>query len=246
MSPVVTFPTSTATDRYLLRSIHLVNTSGATALVSSNILYATGNTAYMANAIPVAPGGVMEFIKTYQIFQPGDKINLQGFNATGTATANLMSVMLTYETFYNDVSYMGTGQTITTSGTNTNVYNSANSYSIIESIKIVNLQSSNIPVTCYWGDANGVPRAHLAYGLQIPPNSSVELLQSTKRINQYDSIYVSYTGGETNGVSAFVSARYGPAYTIGTYTATGLPGNTITASFGTSANEGTGLYYTIE
>ena len=246
MSPVVTFPTTTATDRYLLRSIHLVNTSGATALVSSNILYATGNTAYMANAIPVAPGGVMEFIKTYQIFQPGDKINLQGYNAAGTATANLMSVMLTYETFYNDVSYMGTGQTITTSGTNTNVYNSANSYSIIESIKIVNLQSSNIPVTCYWGDANGVPRAHLAYGLQIPPNSSVELLQSTKRINQYDSIYVSYTGGETNGVSAFVSARYGPAYTIGTYTSTGLPGNTITASFSTSANEGTGLYYTIE
>jgi hypothetical protein len=246
MSSVVTFPTTTATDRYLLRSIHLVNTSGSTALVSSNILYATGNTAYMANAIPVAPGGVMEFIKTYQIFQPGDKINLQGFNAAGTATANLMSVMLTYETFYNDTSYMGVGQTITTSGTNTSVYNSANSYSIIESIKIVNLQSSNIPVTCYWGDANGVPRAHLAYGLQIPPNSSVELLQSTKRINQYDSIYVSYTGGATNGVSAFVSARYGPAYTIGTYTSTGLPGNTITASFGTSANEGTGLYYTIE
>jgi hypothetical protein len=246
MSSVVTFPTSSATDRYLLRSLHLVNTSGATAFVSSNVLYATGNTAYMANVIPVAPGGVMEFIKTYQIFQPGDKINLQGYNTAGAATANLMSVMLTYETFYNDISYMGVGQTVTTSGTNTSVYNSANSYSIIESIKIVNLQSSNIPVTCYWGDANGVPKAHLAYGLQIPPNTSVELLQSTKRINQYDSIYVSYTGGATNGVSAFVSARYGPAYTIGSYTSTGLPGNTITASFGTSANEGTGLYYTIE
>jgi hypothetical protein len=200
----------------------------------------------MANIIPVAPGGVMEFIKTYQIFQPGDKINLQGFNATGTATANLMSIMLTYETFYNDNSYMGTGQTIAASGTNTKIYNSANSFSIIESVKFINLQTSTVPITCYWGDANGVPRAHLAFGLQLPPNSSVELLQSTKRINQGDALYASYTGGSANGVSAFVSARYGSAYTIGTYTSAALPGNTITTSFSTSANEGTGLYYTIE
>jgi hypothetical protein len=224
----------------------LVNTSGATALVSSNVLYATGNTAYMANVIPVAPGGVMEFIKTYQIFQPGDQINLQGYNTSGAATANLMSVMLTYETFYNDNSYMGTGQTIATSGTNTKIYNSANSFSIIESVKFVNLQPSIVPVTCYWGDANGVPKAHLAFGLQLPPNSSVELLQSTKRINQGDALYASYTGGATNGVSAFVSARYGAAYTIGTYTSATSPGNTITTSFSTSANEGTSLYYTIE
>ena len=246
MSPVLTFPTSSATDRYLLRSLHLVNTSDATALVSSNVLYATGNTAYLANAIPVVPGGVMEFIKTYQIFQPGDSINLQGFNTSGTATANLMSIMLTYETFYNDNSYMGTGQTIATSGTNTKIYDSANSFSVIESVKFVNLQSTTVPITCYWGDANGVPRAHLAFGLQLPPNTSVELLQATKRINQYDGLYASYTGGSTNGVSAFVSARYGSGYTIGSYTSTGLPGNTITASFGTTANEGTGLYYTIE
>jgi hypothetical protein len=246
MSPVLTFPTSSPTDRYLLRSLHLVNTSGATALVSSNILYATGNTAYMANVIPVAAGGVMEFIKTYQIFQPGDQINLQGYNTAGTATANLMSVMLTYETFYNDNSYMGTGQTIAASGTNTKIYNSANSFSIIESVKFVNLQTSTVPITCYWGDANGLPKAHLAFGLQLPPNSSVELLQSTKRINQGDGLYASYSGGSANGVSAFVSARYGAAYTIGTYTSAALPGNTITTSFSTTANEGTTLYYTLE
>ena len=246
MSSVITFPTTSANDRFLLRSLHLVNTSGATALVSSNVLYATGNTAYMANAIPVVAGGVLEFIKTHQIFQPGDKINLQGYNTAGTATANLMSVMLTYETFYNDTSYMGTGQTIAASDTNTKIYNSANSFSIIESVKFVNLQPITVPITCYWGDANGVPKAHLAFGLQLPPNTSIELLQSTKRINQGDALYASYTAGAGNGVSAFVSARYGPAYTIDTFTSSVLPGTTITASFGTSANEGTSLYYTIE
>ena len=81
MSPIVTFPSSNATDRFLLRSIHVVNTSGATVQISGNVLYATGNTAPFANLIPVAQGGVMEFIKTYQLFQPGDIINLQGFNA---------------------------------------------------------------------------------------------------------------------------------------------------------------------
>ena len=121
-----------------------------------------------------------------------------------------------------------------------------NPSSIIESVKFVNLQSTTVPITCYWGDANGVPRAHLAFGLQLPPNTSVELLQSTKRINQGDALYASYTAGAGNGVSAFVSARYGPAYTIDTFTSSVLPGNTITASFGTSANEGTSLYYTIE
>ena len=164
----------------------------------------------------------------------------------GTATANLMSVMLTYETFYNDTSYMGTGQTIAASDTNTKIYNSANSFSIIESVKFVNLQPITVPITCYWGDANGVPKAHLAFGLQLPPNTSIELLQSTKRINQGDALYASYTAGAGNGVSAFVSARYGPAYTIDTFTSSVFPGNTITASFGTSANEGTSLYYTIE
>jgi len=246
MSSVITFPNTSGDDRYLLRSLHLVNISGATALVSSNVLYATGNTAYMANLIPVAPGGVMEFIKTYQIFQPGDQINLQGFNTSGVPTSNLMSAMLTYETFYTDSSYRGVGQTITTSGTNTSIYNSANSFSIIESVKFVNLQTSTIPVTCYWADANGVPKAYLAYGLQLPPNSSIELLQSTKRINQYDSLYANYTGGSTNGVSAFVSARYGTSYSIGTYTSSALPGNTLTTSFSTTANDGTILYYSIE
>ena len=246
MSTVLTFPTVPTNDRFLLRSLHVVNTSGSTAQISGNILYATGNTAPFANLIPVAQGGVLEFIKTYQLFQPGDKINLQGFNSAGTPTSNIMTAMLTYETFSADPSFIGIGQTIANVDTNTQIYDSSQSYSIIESIKFVNLQSVPVPVRCYWGDANGVPKAYLSYGLPIPPNSSVELLQSAKRINQNDKIYASYSGAPDAALSVFVSARLGSTYNIAVYTAEAIPGNSVVAAFSTTDTEGSLLYYTIE
>ena len=246
MSSVLTFPTVPSTDRFILRSLHVVNTSGSTAQISGNVLYATGNAAPIANLIPVAQGGVLEFIKTYQLFQPGDTINLQGFNSAGTATANLMTAMLTYETFTADQSFVGIGQTVANVDTNTLIYDSSQSYSIIESIKFINLQSSVVPIRAYWGDANGVPKAYLAYGLQVPPNSSIELLQGPKRINQNDRIYASYSGAPNAAVSVFVSARLGATYTIGPYVAAAPTGNSILAAFSTTDTEGTLLYYTIE
>jgi hypothetical protein len=246
MSSVLTFPSVPTTDRFILRSLHVVNTSGSTAQISGNVLYATGNTAPIANLIPVAQGGVLEFIKTYQLFQPGDTINLQGFNSAGTATANLMTAMLTYETFTADQSFVGIGQTVANVDTNTLIYDSSQSYSIIESIKFINLQSSVVPIRTYWGDANGVPKAYLAYGLQVPPNSSIELLQGPKRINQNDRIYASYSGAPSAAVSVFVSARLGATYTIGPYVAAAPTGNSILAAFSTTDTEGTLLYYTIE
>jgi hypothetical protein len=178
--------------------------SDTPSLISGNILYATGNTAPIASQIPVAVGGVLEFIKKGQLFQPGDKINLQGFNSAGTPTANLMTAMATYEGFTSDSSFIGLGQTIANVNNNTLIYDSSQSYSIIESIKFINLQNTVTPIRAYWGDANSAPKAYLAYNLQIPPNSSVELLQAPKRIELGDKIYASYTNSPNAAVSAFV------------------------------------------
>ena len=246
MSTFVTFPSTPTTTRFILRSLHVANMSDTTSLISGNILYTTGNTASFANQIPVAAGGVLEFIKKGQLFQPGDKINLQGFNSAGAATANLMTAMATYEAFNNDISFIGIGQPIANVNTNTLIYDSPQSYSIIESIKFVNLQNTVAPIRAYWGDANGVPKAYLAYNLQIPPNSSVELLQAPKRIELGDEIWASYTNAPNAAVSAFVSARLGPAYSISAYTPDITTGNTLSVSFASSASEGTTVYYTIE
>ena len=253
MSTMLTFPSSGATNRFILRSLHVVNMSNTTSLISGNISYATGNTAAIANQIPVAAGGVLEFMKKGQLFQPGDKINLQGFNSAATPTANLMTAMFTYETFSTDASFIGIGQTIANASINTVIYDSLQSYSIIESIKFINLQNTIIPIRAYWGDANGAPKAYLAYDLPVPPNSSIELLQAPKRLELTDKIYASYSppGGAppqtpNAAVSAFVSARLGPTYIISSYTPNITTGNTLSVSFASSASEGSTVYYTIE
>ena len=244
MSTMLTFPSVPTTDRFLLRSIHVVNISNETALVSGNILYATGNTAVFGNQIPVAEGGVLEFIDKPQIFQPGDKINLQGFDNSSTATSNILSAMFTYETYSTDPSFIGLGQTLTTNATNYQIYNSDQSSSIVESIKFVNLATTTNTAKLYWADANGVLRTHLAYNLAIPPNSSVDVLAQPKRINFKDTLYASIR--DSTDMSVFVSARLSATYTISENTGNVVPGGTVSSVFTTTDTEGTTLYYTIE
>ena len=244
MSTMLTFPSVPTTDRFLLRSIHVVNISNETALVSGNILYATGNTAVFGNQIPVAEGGVLEFIDKPQIFQPGDKINLQGFDNSSTATSNILSAMFTYETYSTDPSFIGLGQTLTTNATNYQIYNSDQSSSIVESIKFVNLATTTNAAKLYWADANGVLRTHLAYNLAVPPNSSVDVLAQPKRINFKDTLYASIR--DSTDMSVFVSARLSATYTISENTGNVAPGGTVSSVFTTTDTEGTTLYYTIE
>ena len=246
MSTILTLPSVPSTDRYLLRSLLVVNLSDTTSYVSGNILYATGNTASFANQIPVAAGGLLEFVKTGQILQPGDKINLQGFNSSSVATSNVLNAMYTYESFDNDATYIGLGQTITTSNTNTVIYDSFSSYSIVESIKIVNV-GNNIPrVKVFWADANNVPKVYLAYNTPIPTNSSVELITTAKRLEITDKLIVSYDNAEGSSISTFVSARLGVLYSIGSYTASAEVNGSISATFSTTDLDGTILYYSIE
>jgi len=246
MDVEVAFPTVPTTDRFLLRSLLVTNLSDSTSYVSGNILYATGNTAVFANQIPIATGGLVEFIKNGQLFQPGDKVNLQGFNSAGTPTSNILNAMYTYETFDNDPTYIGIGQTLATSNTNITIYNSLNGFSILESIILVNLSASTPRVKLYWADANGTPKVYLAYNTPIPTNSSVELLTAAKRLDITDTLVASYGNAGAGAVSTFVSARTGPTYSIGAYTATAAIAGNISLTFGTTELDGTLIYYTIE
>ena len=247
MSTLVTMPSATAADRFILRSIHVTNISDTTdALLSGNVLYATGNTAMLINQIPIPVGGVVDLMKRGQLLSPGDKINLQGFTSAGTATSNLLSAMFTYETLVADSSYIGIGQTLATSNTNILVYNSDQAASIIESIKIVNLQDSIIPVKLYWGDVNGLVKTHLAYNLSVPSNTSIELLENPKRIEKTDRLYASYRNAANNSISIFTSARLTATFALASYDTTVIPGSPSIISIATTEGEGTVLYYSIE
>jgi len=246
MSTILTTPTIPANDRYLLKSLLVVNTSDTTSYVSGNILYATGNTAVFANQIPVAVGGLLEFVKNGQLLQPGDKINLQGFNSSSVPTSNILNAMYTYESFDNDATYIGVGQNLANSNTNITIYDSSSSFSIVESIRLVNIGTGVPRVRVYWADANNVPKVYLAYNTQIPTNSSVELLTAPKRLDVTDKLIASYDNAANASVAAFVSARLGVLYTVGSYTTTAEVSGNARAVFSTSDVDGTVLYYTIE
>ena len=246
MDVEVAFPSTPTTDRFLLRSLLVVNLTESTAQVSGNILYATGNTAFFANKIPIPAGGLLEFYEKGQLFQPNDKINLQGFDAAGVPTANILNAIYAYETFVNDVAYIGTGTTLAANATNIQVYDSASAFSIIESIKVVNLGSETPKVRLYWADANGAPKGYFAYGTPIPVNTSIEFLQTPKRLEISDKLFAYYTGANANSVSVFVSAKTGPTFTPGFYTANVALSGTVSALFSTTENDGALLYYTIE
>ena len=246
MSNVVTFPSLPTSDRFVLRSIHITNTTDSTTLLSSNVLYASGNTAGLTNRMPVPAGASLELIDKNQLFGPGDVINLQGFNASGTATANLMTYALTYETFSLASDYIGTGTTLAASNTSIQIYDTGTSFSIIEGIKVVNLVDNVVPVKLWWADANGLVKAFYIHNFPVPPNSSVEILQKTKRINSTDKLYASYTGANASAISVFISSRLGVVYTAGVQTSSAIPGNAIVASFRTTEADGTPLYYKIE
>lgn len=247
LAPALTIASTPTVDRYLVRSMHLTNISETPALVSANVLYATGNTTTLANLIPVPVGGIVEFMDRIQVLQPGDKINVQGFNNAGTPTSNILSLNFSIEQISNDTTYYGTSFTLASSNVETTLISTPQSYAVIESVKFVNLTSTSVPVRLYTKNSNNVIKSYLAYNTQVPPNSSFEILQSPKTLEFTDTLYASYTNTSANSaIAVFPSYRYSSVTTLGVSTASAIPGDNVIISFTTSVTDGSTLYYTLE
>ena len=243
----ITFTSSNAGDRLILRSLHVTNVTDNPAYVSSNVLYAGGNTAYLGNLIPVPVGGIVDFIYRPQIIQPNDTINLQAFDQNQTPANNILQAYFTYETIVNDTTYVGTGHTLATSNANILITTADQSDTVFESIKFVNLKPYSIGVKTFFGDPNGIPRSYLAYNLQVPPNSSIEVLQSPKLLKFLDTLYVSYANASNgDAIAVFPSYRRTAVTTPYASTSSAVATGSIQASFTTTVFDGSTLYYTLE
>jgi hypothetical protein len=244
----ITFTSGVAGDRFILRSLNVTNVSDNTAYVSSNVLYAGGNTAYLGNLIPVPVGGIVEFMDRVQLMQPGDTINLQGFDQSQTPTSNVLHAYFTYEAISNDPTYIGTGHTLATSNTNILLVTADQSDTVFESIKFVNIKPYPIPIKAYFGYANAAPKAYIVYNMQVPPNSSLEVLQAPKLLKYLDSLYVNYSNA-SNGDAIAVFPSYRRTAVTSSFTTNQTvttPQGSLSASFVTTVLDGTALYYTIE
>ena len=243
----ITFTSSNAGDRLILRSLHVTNVTDNPAYVSSNVLYAGGNTAYLGNLIPVPVGGIVDFMYRPQIIQPNDTINLQAFDQNQTPANNILQAYFTYETIINDTTYIGTGHTLATSNANILITTADQSDTVFESIKFVNLKPYSIGVKTFFGDPNGIPRSYLAYNLQVPPNSSIEVLQSPKLLKFLDTLYVSYANASNgDAIAVFPSYRRTAVTTLYASTSSAVAQGSIQAAFNTTIIDGSTLYYTLE
>jgi hypothetical protein len=197
--------------------------------------------------IPVPVGGIVEFMDRIQILQPGDRINVQGFNNSGTPTSNILSLNFSIEQISNDPTYYGTSFTLANSNVETRVVATSQSFAVVESVKFVNTAGTSVPVRLYVKDANNVIKSYLAYNTQVPPNSSLEILQSPKNLEFGDTLNAMYTGNPgANAIAVFPSYRYSSVTTLGVSQASGTPGDNVIISFTTTITDGTTLYYTLE
>lgn len=238
-----------SSSRYVIRSMHVTNTSNAKAYLLGSVKYADGNSASLANLIPFPVGESAEFISRPMILKTGDTIYLKGFNSTYTAANGLLSATFTYETITDDASFTGVGKTLANSNTNVNITELQSIGCIVESIKVVNVLAETVTVRAFVANSSVIPKSYYTYNLSIPQNTSVELLQAPKVISTGDNIYVNYISqyGASNGVSAFVSYRQSEYATTQASPTTAEVGNTqYYVTFTTSQPDGTVLYYSIE
>ncbi len=248
MDNALVFPSTPTTDRFVLRSLHITNISNNTAYISANVAYATGNIARLASQIPLPVGSVAEFMgdKT-QVFAPGDTIRLQGFDEAVSAASGKLSAYMTFETIPNDPTYYGVGETLATSNNDILIADMTQSAGIFESIKFVNHKTTPIPVRLTVTSANNTPKAYWAYNMQVPPQSSLEVLQAPKLLRTNDRLFARYdNASNTDSMSVFTSYRLGSVTNFVSGPGTLVSGNTGTVMFTTSITDGTTLYYTLE
>lgn len=246
MAPILSLPTTPSSVSYVVQSLHVTNISEETALLSANVVFASNSTVTLFDKLALPVGASMELFDKSLALRPGDKLNVQSFNQSEVATSNVISAFLVYESVLEDESFVNAGTDVGNPDSNVLLYNSNLSYTILESIKISNLEDIDIPVRVYVTDANTNIKGYLTHKMPIPSNSVVDILKKPKRLERNDRIYINYTdAANTDAISAFLSGRIGAYYVLDIVPSEVTPGTQTVIGFETTSTEGTQLYYTI-
>ena len=247
LSPALVFPFVSESTKYILRSMHITNISDDTAFITSNVLFATSNTAQLAEMMPIPVGSVIEFMDRVQLFQANDSINIQGFDASKTPGSDLLSASFTYETIPDASPYNGVGEVLPYANNYVQVADFLDSDAVLESAKFINHKDYSIPVTLYTGYANGDPKSYLAFNFPVPPHASLEVLQKPKYIKITDKLFAKYSNSSNaDSISIFTSYRYAAVTSTLGSTTLSTPGGNVGTVFTTTYPDGTTLYYTLD
>lgn len=196
---------STSGYRYLIHSIHLVNTSAGAVGVTARMDYSGGTNTFMGNQIPIESGGALELLTQPIVANPSDILRLQGFNDNGDPVSGAIDAFISYQPIYGDSDYVGVGYTITSTQTGYahTLYTSTTYPTVIQSLRVCNISTiSDHNVSLDWANSLDTRRVYIAYNLTVPQNSTIEIFDMPKNIYVGDKIRINV------GVSSVIFTQF--------------------------------------
>jgi hypothetical protein len=150
-------------------------------------------------AIPMPIGSSIEILKKPQVVKSGDVISLRA-SANSAAYATIV-----YETTV-DADYKRSSA-IATSASAATLYTSTGAPSVIESIKVANVDSAaqNHAISIRLTNSSDVIKGHITNNLIVPTGATIEVCENPKFMATGDKLVIQSTFD--NALSVFVSAK---------------------------------------
>ena len=180
---VLTLP-STAGKEYIVYSIHAANVAAGNT--DANVIGAFDfngrERSYFAYNIPVPTGMAVELLQQPQILNPSDRITMRATDIDRVGIDSGIQVFVTYqEKTATNYFGIGFGPVAISTTAPVGIY-TATTASILQSIRLANTTDlGGFPITVTV--TNGVTTRSLVENLIVPKYTSVELLETPKRLN---------------------------------------------------------------
>lgn len=168
MTTVYTAPATTG-KRYIIYSLRHVNSNTAYADVQSTAAIIRGANAHaITAAVPIPGATALELLKKPKVMYPSETLKMR----TDVGTSK---IIMTYATA-SDTTYFANGLLLNNAVANT-LYTFTGA-SVVESVLLVNANTSqSIQATVEWTDSSNINKSYLSYGLVVPPQATVELME---------------------------------------------------------------------
>jgi hypothetical protein len=239
---LVTFESGDGTN-FIVYSLHLTNYSNQTAYVSGRYVFGS-NIILFANLFEMPGSSFIEMQVKPQTFKIGDQIQLQSFSSPTQPANNLISALVSYQGS-TDVNFDRAANILTDNNV-ANIFSSVNRTSIIESVRVVNPNPTDVPVSVWFADPSYNLFAYVAANVIVPSFSSIELCDYPKAVRDNFTLRAQKSGISTNPVSILISSKYSSQYDITPSTLVAAEGSTISFDISTlNVADGTTLYYTV-
>lgn len=188
---------NTASSSFLIHSIQVTNPSGIANVSVDASMY--GSNRYVAYNIPVPAGSSVELLRKPKVLPYNDVLKMR------SNISNTLNAVITVEEVLNNTSYVGTGVSLSSANTYSDLYTNAVKF-MVESIVLVNVDNfSDVKATVAWANTSNVIQSYFAYDIIIPFGSSVEIIERPKFIPATNKVRV--LASESNRLNAIIAAR---------------------------------------